>query len=160
MGPSGAAARRYADPILLAGAEHHSLSGGLRLCTAGEYTLAVRQLKAFDAYESNDDIFNAKPIVASRPVDANIMDADDTDFYSFVAPRRGIVTINIRNRSATLIPALSTFNPDKSSSGFGPDVRTPGGNLKHAMEVRDGQTYYVQVWSQSQTAGEYTLKVE
>jgi hypothetical protein len=127
--------------------------------TSGDYTLTVRQLKAFDAYEPNDDIFNAKTIVAGQPIEANIMDPDDTDYYSFVAPRGGIVTIDIRNRSATLIPALSTFNPDKSSSGFGPDVRTPGGNLKHAIEVQDGQTYYIQVWSQSRTAGEYTLTV-
>ena len=127
--------------------------------TWGEYTLTMRQLKAFDAYEPNDDIFSAKTIVAGRPIEANIMDADDTDYYSFVAPRSGLVTIDIRNRSATLIPALSTFHPDRSSSGFGPDVRTPGGNLKHAIEVQEGQTYYIQVWSQSQTVGEYTLTV-
>jgi hypothetical protein len=127
--------------------------------TSGEYTLTVRQLKAFDAYEPNDDIFNATTIAAGQPIKANIMDADDTDYYSFVAPRSGFVTIDIRNRSAALIPALSTFNPDRSSSGFGPDVRTPGGNLKHAIVVEDGQTYYIQVWSQSRTAGEYTLTV-
>ena len=128
--------------------------------TSGPYTLTVRQLKAFDAYEPNDDIFNAKAIPTGKPVEANIMDPKDTDYYSFVAPRSGLVTINIHNRSATLIPALSTFNPDKSSSGFGPDVRAPGGNLKHLLEVQDGQTYYLQVWSQSGTAGEYTLTVE
>jgi hypothetical protein len=128
--------------------------------TSGDYTLTVRQLKIFDAYEPNDDIFSATTIAAGRPIEANIMDPDDTDYYSFVAPRSGILTIDIRNRSATLIPALSTFNPDKSSSGFGPSVRTPGGNLKHAIMVEDGQTYYIQVWSQSRTAGEYTLTVK
>ena len=128
--------------------------------TSGAYTLTVRQLKAFDAYESNDNIFSAKTIPTGQPIEANIMDPDDTDFYSFVATRTGLMTINIRNRSVTLIPALSTFNPDKSSSGFGPDVRTPGGNLKHVIEVQDGQTYYLQVWSQGRTAGDYTLTVE
>jgi hypothetical protein len=128
--------------------------------SAGEYTLLVRQLKAFDAYEPNDDVYGAKAIAAGPSIDANIMDPSDTDYYSFVAPRTGIVTINIRNRSDTLIPALSTFNPDRSSSGFGPDVHTPGGNLKHAMEVQEGQTYYIQVWSQNRTAGDYSLTVQ
>jgi len=128
--------------------------------TSGEYTLTVRQLKAFDAYEPNDDIFNARPIAPGAFIEANIMDPDDTDYYSFVAPHSGIVTIDIRNRSASLIPALSTFNPDKSSSGFGPDIRTPGANLKHVLPVQEGQTYYIQVWSQSRTAGAYSLTVK
>lgn len=127
---------------------------------SGDYTLTVRQLKAFDAYEPNDDIFSAKTITAGTPIEANIMDANDTDYYSFVAPRSGTVTINVRNGSPTLIPALSTFNPDKSSSGFGPDVRMPGENLKHLMQVEDGQTYYIQVWSQSHTTGAYTLTLQ
>src|SRR4029077_16061545 len=43
--------------------------------TSGDYTLTGRQLKAFDAYEPNDDIFSAKTIAAGRPIEANIMDA-------------------------------------------------------------------------------------
>jgi hypothetical protein len=88
------------------------------------------------------------------------MDAKDTDFYSFVSPRTGTVSIVISNRSTTLIPALSTFFPDKRSSGFGPDVRTPGQNLRHTMDVQENQTYFIQVWSQANTAGEYSLIVE
>ena len=128
--------------------------------TSGSYTLVVKQLKAFDAYEPDDDIFNAHLIQLGQQIDANIMDPDDTDFYSFVAPRSGPVTVHIRNRSTTLIPALSTFHPDRSSSGFGPDVRTPGASLKHVFEVEDGKTYFIQVWSQNRTAGDYTLTVE
>jgi tetratricopeptide (TPR) repeat protein len=128
--------------------------------SSGQYTLLVRQLKAFDAYEPNDDIFGARTIATGASIEANIMDASDTDFYSFAAPRTGIITINIRNRSATLIPALSTFTPDKISSGFGPDVHTAGSNLKHAMDVLEGQTYYIQVWSQNRTAGDYSLTVQ
>jgi hypothetical protein len=87
------------------------------------------------------------------------MDASDTDFYSFVAPLTGLVSIEIRNRSGTLIPALTTFGPDRRNSGFGPDLRTPGENLRHKMEVREHQTYFLQVWSQGSSSGGYTLRV-
>jgi len=88
------------------------------------------------------------------------MDANDTDFYSFVSPRTGTVSIVISNRSTTLIPALSTFFPDKRSSGFGPDIRTPGLNLRHTMDVHENQIYFIQVWSQANTSGDYSLVVE
>ena len=128
--------------------------------SAGAYTLLVRPLKAFDTYEPNDDIFTAPRITVGTTITANIMDANDTDFYSFVSPRTGTVSIVISNRSTTLIPALSTFYPDKRSSGFGPDVRTPGLNLRHTMEVQENQIYFIQVWSQANTAGDYSLIIE
>jgi hypothetical protein len=59
-----------------------------------------------------------------------------------------------------LIPALSTFDPDMRSSGFGPDVRTPGLPLRHTMEVQQNQIYFIQVWSQANTSGNYSLIVE
>lgn len=128
--------------------------------TGGAYTLAVRPLKAFDQYEPNDDILSARRIAVGEPIHANIMDGEDTDYYSFVSPRAGRVTVKITNRSATLIPALSTFQPDMRPSGFGPDVSTPGGSLSQALEVRDGETYYLQIWSREDTAGEYELTVK
>ena len=56
-----------------------------------------------------------RAITVGSTIVANIMDANDTDFYSFVSPRTGTVSIVISNRSTTLIPALSTFFPDKRS---------------------------------------------
>ncbi len=128
--------------------------------SAGSYTLLVTPQKAFDAYEPNDDIFNARRITLGVPADANIMDATDTDYFSFVSPRTGTVNIVITNRSPTLLPALSTFFPDMRSSGFGPDIKTPGGNMRHTLEVVENLIYFLQVWSQSNTAGKYTLSVE
>ena len=128
--------------------------------SAGAYTLLVQPRKAFDAYEPNDDISNAKRIPLGTAVAAGIMDANDTDYYSFVSPRTGTVSIAIANRSATLIPAWSTFDPDLRSSGSGPDVPTAGMNLKHTMEVRENQTYYLQVRSLAHTAGDYSLLIE
>jgi len=126
--------------------------------TSGAYTLTVKSTKAFDPNEPNDDIYSARKITVGSEVDANIMDADDTDFYSFVSPRNGTVTVDVRP-NATMVPALSTFTPDMRSSGFGPDVRTPGAPLHHTIAVEQGATYYIQVWSQARSSGPYTLVI-
>jgi tetratricopeptide (TPR) repeat protein len=128
--------------------------------SVGAYTLTIKTLKAFDRYEPNDDIYSARKIALGQQIDANIMDAEDTDFYSFESPRDGTVSIDIQNRSNTLVPALTTFTPDMRTSGFGPDVDRPGGSLHHTILVQIGQTYYIQVWSQGRTSGDYSLKVQ
>lgn len=128
--------------------------------TSGAYNLSVKALKAFDSYEPNDDIYSATKIQVGQQIEANLMDADDTDFYSFVSPRTGTLTVDIGSRSSTLIPALSTFGPDMRSTGFGPDIRTPGASLRHVISVQEGLTYYIQVWSQGKSSGDYSLKVE
>jgi hypothetical protein len=128
--------------------------------TAGPYRLVLRAMKAYDVYEPNDDIFNARRIEIGEKVEANIMDAEDNDFYSFQSPRSGTVSIDIANQSSSLIPALATFNSEKRNTGFGPDVRTPGGNLHYTLEVQEHQTYFVQVWSQALTFGKYTLTIQ
>jgi len=125
--------------------------------TGGAYTLLVKPLKAFDQYEPNDDIHSARQIPLGRKIDANIMDAADVDFYSFVAERTGSVAIDIRNRSATLIPAVTTFGPDLQASGLGPDARKPGDSLHHSMAVREGTTYYLEVRPRAQSFGDYSL---
>jgi hypothetical protein len=88
------------------------------------------------------------------------MDGEDTDYYSFIAPRTGAVNVTVRNRSTTLIPALTTFSPEMRNTGFGPDIRTPGATLRHTFEVVENQTYFLQVWSENSSAGDYTLIVE
>jgi tetratricopeptide (TPR) repeat protein len=128
--------------------------------TAGAYSLTVSPMKAFDAFEPNDDILNATKIGLDQIVEANIMDGDDTDYYSFHGSERGAVTIEIQNRSKTLIPALTTFTPEMTNNGFGPILTAPGSELHFSMKVEAGKTYYIQVWGQSKTAGEYSLTVK
>lgn len=125
--------------------------------TMGKYRLTVRPLKAFDRYEPNDDILNATRIIVGERIDANIMDAADTDFYSFVAPDAGVVHVDVQNRSATLIPAVTVFSPDRRTLGIAADVRTAGANLTRSVQAIPEQLYYVQVWPQLKTAGEYSL---
>ena len=128
--------------------------------SAGGYTLLVRPQKAFDPHEPNDDLFNAPRLTPGSAIAAGIMDANDTDCYSFVSRRAGTLSITITNRSKTLIPALSTFDSNRQLSGSGPEVRTPGSSLKHTMEVRENLTYYIQVRSLANSAGDYSLLIE
>jgi hypothetical protein len=126
----------------------------------GQYVLTVKAQKAYDSYEPNDDIMSSRRITTGEEINANIMDAEDTDFFSFVSPRKGTVAIEIRNTSATLIPAVTTFNPDRRNMGFGPELRKPGQGLHHTIDVEKDQLYYIQVWSQAASAGAYTLRVD
>jgi hypothetical protein len=128
--------------------------------TAGAYSLTVSPMKAFDAFEANDDILTATKIALNQNVEANIMDGEDTDYYSFRGSERGAVAIEIRNRSKTLIPALTTFTPEMTNSGFGPKLTAPGSDLHFSMKVESGKTYYIQVWGQSKTAGDYSLTIK
>jgi len=128
--------------------------------SSGMYTLKVFPLHAFDGYEPNDDIFNSRRIEVGRTIEANIMDPEDTDYFSFIAAHTGPVNITIHNRSITLIPALTTYSAEMRNIGFGPDIRTSGAHLRHSFEVVESQMYYLQVWSQNNTAGEYSLTIE
>jgi len=128
--------------------------------STGLYTLKVTPQRAFDSYEPNDDIFNARRVELGKQIEANIMDQEDTDYYSFIAPRTGSINVVLRNRSNTLIPAITTYSAEMRNIGFGPDVRTAGANLRHSFDVVENQTYYVQVWSESNTSGEYSLTIE
>jgi hypothetical protein len=127
--------------------------------TAGAYSLTVSPMKAFDAFEPNDDILTATKIGLNQTVEANIMDGEDTDYYSFRGSERG-VAIEIQNRSKTLIPALTIFTPEMTNNGFGPKLTAPGSDLHFSMKVESGKTYYIQVWGQSKTAGDYSLTIK
>jgi hypothetical protein len=126
----------------------------------GLYVLSVKPQKAFDRYEPNDDIMSSHRITMGEELAANIMDADDVDFFSFQSPRQGTVTIEIRNRSDSLIPGVTTFNTDRRNMGFGPEIRKPGLSLHHTIDVEKDRIYYIQVWSQAGSSGAYTLRVD
>jgi hypothetical protein len=126
----------------------------------GQYVLSVKPQKAFDRYEPNDDIMSSRRITMGEEINANIMDADDTDFYSFQSARKGKVTIEIRNLSESLIPGVTTYNTDHRNMGFGPEIRKPGQGLHHTIDVEKDRIYFVQVWSQAGSSGAYTLLVD
>ncbi|HLK64793.1 MAG TPA: hypothetical protein VKU19_15215 [Bryobacteraceae bacterium] len=126
----------------------------------GLYSLLVRPMKAFDAYEPNDQIYNPANITVGQTIEANIMDAKDTDYYSFASPRSGTLTIEIKNGSDTLIPAITKYAPDMRQIGFGPDVTKLGASLRDTISVEENKTYYLRVWSHNDTVGAYELTIK
>ena len=126
----------------------------------GKYRFSLHPLRLFDSYEPNDDILHAVQIPLGRTFDASIMDAADTDFYSFSASATGTAHVEVHSRSASLIPALTTYSSDRRESGSAPVVKTPGADLRYTFPVKPTETYYLQVSGQAKTAGAYTLSVQ
>ena len=126
--------------------------------SSGAYTLTVNGLHAYDVYEPNDTIQSATRIALGQSVDANVMDTDDTDFYSFVAPAGGSVNVDVTARDGALLLGLATFAPDLRNIGFAPDPKAPGEAIHQRMQVEANQIYYVQVFSK--TTGAYSLVVK
>jgi hypothetical protein len=128
--------------------------------SSGAYTLTVNALHAYDVYEPNDTILTATRIALGQTIDANIMDRDDNDFYSFLSPVAASVSIDVVSHSNTLLPGLQTFAPDLHSTGFAPDPKAPGDSIHYGMQLEANQLYYVQVFSKSDSTGPYTLVVK
>lgn len=126
----------------------------------GVYLLTVKPVKAFDKYEPNDDLTSARRISVGDEISANVMDAADSDFFSFQSPRRGALTIDVQNRSQTLIPALTMYNGDRRNLGFAQEVRKPGSNIRYVLDAEKDAVYYIQISSQAGSFGAYTLRVD
>jgi hypothetical protein len=126
----------------------------------GLYLLTVTPLKAFDRYEPNDEIMGARSISIGEEISANVMDNADTDFFSFLSPRKGSVNVEFRNRSNSLVPVLAVYNKDRRNIGFAQDAVKPGSNLRHTIDANKDEMFYLQISSQSGTAGPYVLRVD
>jgi len=127
--------------------------------SSGNYALTVSGLRAYDVFEPNDTILTATRIAPGQTVEANIMDSDDTDFYSFISSVAGTVKIDVVSHNDTLQLGLGTFAPDLHSMGFAPDPKA-GEAIGHELKVEANQLYYLQVFSKSDTTGPYSLVVK
>ena len=76
--------------------------------------------------------------------------------FAFVVPANGQLSVNIATADPSMVLRLTTFAPDRSNIGFGPDVEK-GKPLHHVFPVVGNQTYYVQVWTAGGTSGAYTM---
>lgn len=126
---------------------------------SGLYLLTVTPLKAFDRYEPNDDLMAARGISIAEEISPNIMDNADSDFFSFKSPRKGSVTVELRNRSNSLVPVLSVYNQDRRNIGIVQDAKA-GGNLRYSIDANRDELFYLQISSQAGTAGPYVLRVD
>ena len=125
----------------------------------GLYLLTVTPLKAFDRYEPNDEIMASRKISIGEEVSANIMDDADKDFYSFQSPRKGQVTVEIRNRAPGLAPVRGGLQPGPPQPRVRSEVKA-GENLRYSFETEKDQTYYLHVSSQAGASGAYSLRVD
>jgi hypothetical protein len=126
----------------------------------GVYVIRVTPVRAYDAFEPNDDILSAKEIAAGTAVDASIMDKDDVDYFSVPASGDGerALTVRITNRSTTLHPNLVIYDASKSEISSAHNA-TPGGDLGHAFKVGPGAVYVRTSDYYAKNGGGYTLTV-
>jgi tetratricopeptide (TPR) repeat protein len=124
------------------------------------YTLTVKPLKAYDAYEPNDDIRHPASIELGKTVMANVMDPGDTDFYTFKTSKGGKVLVFLANRSTTLMPGIGVFDSDKSLLG-GNEASNAGADLRYTFSSQPNSTYYVQISPRGygNRGGDYSLTV-
>jgi hypothetical protein len=126
----------------------------------GKYRFTMRPLRLFDQYDANDAIAHAAPIPLRPTIEASIKDAADTDFYSFTTSESRTAHIEIRTRSATLIPALIIDSSDRRANGCATEVKTPGANISYTFRAKPNETYYFQVSGQAKTTDAYILTVQ
>jgi hypothetical protein len=105
---------------------------------------------------------HARPIDLGKPVEGSIVDGSDMEFYR-IAPLPSSYRLDLRltTGSAKLIPALRIFDAAKSlvQDNAAEYVRKPGADIDASFLAQSNTIYYVQVLSQRNTTGSYTLTV-
>jgi hypothetical protein len=107
-------------------------------------------------------ISNARPIEFGRPVEGAIVDGSDSDFYQVKPVQKPArLDVHMSCGAANLIPALVIFDTSKNIVQEKTDeyVRRPGADIDFSFPAQSNMTYYVQVFSQRNTTGPYTLTV-
>jgi hypothetical protein len=128
--------------------------------SSGAYVITVKPRNAFDRWEPNDDVEHAAPIKVGSPVEANIMDGRDLDYYTFQSGAAGEMTVTIQNTSTTLAPSVHVRNASRSDiTGWQANPDT-GGHKTLTFKAEAGAKYYVGVGAHyGGSSGSYTLTV-
>jgi hypothetical protein len=130
----------------------------------GNYVLSIVPLGAYDAYESNDDVFHAAPIQINQPINAGIMDGKDKDYYKIVTSSQvSTVTVLVQNPSPTLGLRLDLYDGLGSGvtlkSGYSYATANHGFNLDASFAAKPNSVYYIKISSGAGEGG-YTLTVK
>ena len=127
--------------------------------TSGPYTLLVKPLKQYDSFEPNDDFTQAKTISVSRTIEANIMDADDRDFYVVKAGGAGDLTATFMNGGTTLKPQIAVYDGNRHQicNNYSDEALA---QLDCRFSAEAGSAYYVEIAPRWQTSGAYKLIVK
>ena len=112
---------------------------------------------------SRRDVANARVIPMDQPVNGELVDGSDTDFYRIAPFKSGVrLDLHMANGSPKLIPALRVYDSSKNlviqkSQEY---LKTPGANIDGSFLADSNRTYYVQVYGQRNTTGPYSLTVK
>jgi hypothetical protein len=70
------------------------------------------------------------------------------------------MVVTLQGQSKSLIPALTTFGPDRQPIQYAVDGVGAGAKLTRSIDVEEHQVYYVEVWGQAKSSGAYALSVQ
>ena len=114
----------------------------------------------FDA--ARRGISSAVPIELGKRVDGSIVDGSDEDFYE-ISPLKTAYRLDVQmtTGSKQMIPGLRIFDvarnlvQDRSAEY----LRQPGVSINTSFLAESNKIYYVQVFTQRNTTGQYSLLV-
>jgi len=129
--------------------------------TTGIYVMRVHASEAYDAYEPNDAILDARPVELGEAIEAEIMDKSDVDYFTFTAPGKDSeVMLRVENHSTSLHPSLVFYDAEKTSIASRHNA-TRGGEASHSLKLQAGKRYYVRIADHyADGAGKYRLVTE
>jgi hypothetical protein len=116
--------------------------------------------KSFTFDTARRTIEHARPMELGKPVEGSIVDGSDTEFYRITPlPNSLRLDVRMQNGSPKMIPAMRVFDAAKNliQDKTAEYVRRPGADIDCSFLAQSNMTYYVQVFSQRNTTGPYTL---
>jgi hypothetical protein len=126
--------------------------------TSGTYAITITPQKAFDRFEPNDSVVEPRDITFAQDVEANVMDASDSDVYRVAVPA-GPLRVTLTNRSATLSPEVTLFDSNRVQVANQYQT-TRGSHGGVQATVNAAGPWYVRVNGFGGTSGAYTLRVD
>lgn len=108
------------------------------------------------------DLSSARVLQIGSPTEGRLVDGSDYDFYR-IGPLQASTRIHLHmsNGSPKLIPAVLVFDEHKNTvlDKTADYLRNPGADVDGEFMAQANTTYYIQVFSQRNTTGAYTLSL-
>ena len=129
--------------------------------SSGPYQLTIKPRRAYDAYESNDDIRHPYPdfIPIGTTIHAGIMDGHDIDFYHIKTDNAGNLVVSLENQSSELQPWIGVYDQDRTLIAEAA-ANNQAANVSKKFSALAHSVYYIEVTAVfSQSAGDYALTI-
>jgi hypothetical protein len=105
---------------------------------------------------------SAHPVDFDELVKGAIVDGSDADFYK-LSPLKAAnrIDVHLVNGSPTMIPGVRIFDAARNlvQEKTTEYIRNPGGSIECSFLAQSSVSYYVEILSQRNTTGPYTLSV-